>query len=263
LEIDWLKLWQELIVFNSTFYNEDQIKRYKKHTANKKERPDPLLDFMLKNVDSGMTVLDIGPGNGRWTIPLAKAVRCVTVVEPAQDMASMLRKNTRAAGVDVKIIASSWEETVVEPHDVVVCAHAMYNSPDLALFVRKMEQNARESCYLSIRMPPVDGIIGELSRAIYGRIYDSPNAMIAINALYFLGIYPNVLVENNIHYWTNDTLEEAFIRAKKHLHLATEQTHDNLILKTLEKRLSYSNNHYTWPDGMRSALLWWKPANEG
>ena len=122
-----------------------------------------------------------------------------------------------------------------------------------------MEQYARKGCYLAVRLPSADGIIGELSLSIYGHCHDSPNAIIAYNALYVMGIYANVLVESDISQWTNGTFEQAFARAKRHLHLGSSTAHDKLIHETLTQRLSLLNNLYVWPDGMRSALLWWIP----
>jgi len=260
MEIDWLELWRELIIANPHTPNSEPMKRYKTNARQGRQRPDSLLDFVLKSIDSRVTVLDIGAGNGRWAIPLAKIARTVTAVEPAGDMLEVLRENIKTAQINIQIIQPSWEEANVEAHDIVVCAHAMYSSPDFALFVRKMEQHARKTCYLSLRLPPVDGVIGELSNAIYGRLHDSANAVIAYNALYSLGIYTNVLVENDIYHWVNNTLEEAFIRAKRHLHLESASAYDGLIRDTLCKRLILSNNRYLWPDGMRSALLWWSPS---
>jgi hypothetical protein len=109
-------------------------------------------------------------------------------------------------------------------------------------------------------LPPSDGIIGELSLSIYGHHHDSPNAIIAYNALYSVGIYANVLVESDIYRWADNTFEEAFARAKRHLRLQSSTTYNTLIRDTLAKRLSLLNNCYVWPDGMRSALLWWSPS---
>jgi len=260
MEIDWLELWRELIISNPHTPDCESIKRYKNYTHQSRQRPDSLLDFVLNSIDSSVTVLDIGAGDGRWTIPLAKVAKTVTAVDPAGDMLKGLRENITTAQANIQIIQSSWEEANVEAHDIVVCAHAMYTSPDLAAFVHKMEQHARKACYMIIRLPPVDGVIGELSNAIYGRLHDSANAVIAYNALYSLGIYANVLVEKDIYCWANDTLEEAFIRAKRHLHLESTSTHDGLIRDALYKRLISKNGRYLWPDGMRSALLWWSPS---
>jgi len=261
VEIDWLQLWQELIRANPHIPDSEPIKRYKAHAHRGQRRPDPLLDFILQSTDSNDTVLDIGAGNGRWTVPLARIAKAVTAVEPDRDMLAVLRENIKGVPGKVKIIPSFWEEAQVETHDIAVSAHAVYSCPDLASFVRKMEKHARKQVFLAIRLPPADGIIGELSKAIHGHLYDSANAIIAYNAFYTMGIYPNVLMEKEICHWTNSTFEEAFIRAKRHLQIKVSDTYDGFIRDTLRKRLVFSNNCYIWPDGMRSALLWWNPAS--
>ncbi len=258
METDWFELWRELVVANAHPHNSELAGRYESHARKRGERPDPLLNFVLKNTGNEITVLEIGAGSGRWTIPLGKIARSVTAIEPSDAMLGMLRENVASAKLkNVRIVQSSWEEATIEPHDIVVCSHAMYASPDLGFFVRKMEQCATKTCYLAMRLPPSDGIIGTLSLSIYGHPHDSPNAIIAYNALYSMGIYANVLVEDNIHSWVNSTTEEAFVRAKRHLRLESSTTYDRLIRDTLDKRLTLMDNSYVWPDGMRSALLWW------
>jgi SAM-dependent methyltransferase len=256
---DWLALWQELTIANPHSPDSGPIKRYKTHATQQKERPDPLLDYVQQSIDCSMTVLDIGAGNGRWSIPLAKAAKTVTAIEPDSEMLKLLRDNLKKTGTKIVLKQSNWEEAIVEVHDIAVSAHAIYSSPNFAFFVNKMEQHARKICYLEIRLPPVEGIIGALSKEIYDRPFDSTNAVIAYNALYSLGIYVNILVEKEIYHWTNNTLEEALMRAKRHLHLESNSTYDQLILDTLCKRLVPAATGYIWPDGMRSALLWWQP----
>jgi SAM-dependent methyltransferase len=263
MENKWLELWRELITASPHTPDSEPIRRYKNHSLQKRQRPDPLLDFVFQSIESNTTILDIGAGNGRWTIPLAKKAKAVTAIEPDREMLGVLYENMKGFPRNIQIIQSSWEEAQVEVHDIVVCAHAMYSSPDLAAFVRKMERHARNTCYLAIRLPPVDGVIGVLSNAIYGHVYDSANAVIAYNALYSLGIYANLLVEGEIHPWINDTLEAAFLRVKRHLHLESNNSYDDLIRDTLRNHLTPADNGYIWPDGMRSALLWWKPSSKG
>ncbi len=257
METGWLKLWHDLAISSyHPRYSEGAV-TYKGHHR-KVERPDPLLDFVLQNVSSEETVLEIGPGNGRWTIPLAKAAKNVTAVEPSEAMLNILKESIADAKMsNIQILPASWENASVQPHDVVICAHGIYASPDFAAFVHKMKQYSNKRCYLAIRLPPSDGIIGELSIAIYGHYYDSPNAIIAYNALYSMGIYANVLIEDSVHNWANSSIEEAFIRAKRHLRMGQSTAYDTLIRETLTRRLIYANDSYRWPDGMRSALLWW------
>ncbi|SEM77636.1 Methyltransferase domain-containing protein [Syntrophus gentianae] len=262
-EDNWFELWRKLVERNSRPRRDGMVEKYKRHARKKTERPDPLLDFVLKEMNAEDTVLEIGPGTGRWTIPLARTCRSLTAVEPTSAMADMLRENLDNAGLhSVEILSQSWEDASPEMHDVVICAHGMYGSPDLAAFVRKMERCARKRCYLAVRLTPADGIMAELSLKISGCRHDSPDAVIVYNALYTLGIYANVLVEDDTAHWINASLEDAIRRAKKHLHLGSSQAYDELISSTLNRRLSFSDGVYTWPDGMRSALLWWSPVHK-
>ncbi len=262
-ENDWLALWRNLVERNSQPRRGGMVEKYKAHARKKTERPDPLRDFVINEMNEGDTVLEIGPGTGRWTIPLARACRSVTTVEPTSAMADMLRDNLGSAGLhNVDIVSQTWEESSPAVYDQVICAHGMYGSPDLAAFVRKMERCARKRCYLAVRLTPADGIMAELSLKISGCRHDSPNAIIVYNALYTLGIYANVLVEEDTAHWINASLEDAIQRAKKHLRLETSGAYDELIASTLKRRLSFSEGVYSWPDGMRSALLWWSPVQK-
>ncbi len=256
-------MWQELaeaFVKPVSDAHDGLVKRYRVHDRDKSMRPDELLDFVLTRTDPSDAVLDIGAGTGRWTVPLADRVRLVTALEPAPGMAEMLRANVVAAGAaNVVVVGAGWEHATVGPHDVVVAAHSMYTSPDLAGFVRFMEEHARRACFIELRIPPADGIIGRLSLRIHGDVHDSPNAVIAYNALYALGIDANVLVETDVRYRVEPTLEAALERVKTHLRLDGTTEYDDLILRTLEERLTPVEDGWRWPDGKRSALLWWQP----
>lgn len=262
-ETDWLALWRDLAeAFLRPQPDPDarMVERYRAWERNGTVRPDSLLDVVVNEVGADTTVLDVGAGTGRWTIPLARVARRVTAIEPTAGMEEMLRANLAAAGVtNVAIVPAALEDAVVEPHDVVVAAHSMYTSPDLAAFVGAMERHARAACFMELHLPPADGVIGELTRAIHGRFYDSPNALIALNALHSLGICANLLVEDEAEHWTDETPDEALERARRHLRLDGPSEHDELIRAVLAERLTRTDAGYRWPDGKRAALLWWRP----
>jgi hypothetical protein len=49
---------------------------------------------------------------------------------------------------NVKVVASTWEEAVVDRHDLVVCAHVVYTVSSIESFVRKLSSHARKSVAL-------------------------------------------------------------------------------------------------------------------
>jgi SAM-dependent methyltransferase len=236
------------------------VRRYRVHELDKTARPDALLDRVIAEVRAEESVLEIGAGTGRWTVPLARKASRVTALEPTPAMAEMLRANLAESGADsATVVVASWEDADVGPHDVVVAAHSMYTSPDLAGFVRFMERHARRLCFMELRLPPANGIVGHLSLHIHRSTHDSPNAVIAYNALYEIGIDVNVLVEEDARYRVDATFEDAMERTRSQLRLEGTTEYDGLIRRTLEERLMRTDDGWRWPDGKRSALLWWRP----
>ena len=262
---DWAALWRVLASRDIQASDEgaaEMVERWRKFArrldAEGEATPDPLLEHILGLVTPDLTVLDIGAGIGRWSVPIAGKARHVTAVEPLRGMRQVLAERAAARGiVNLEVVSAPWLTVEVPPHDIVIAAHATYTTPDLLGFVRKMETCARKTCYLALRLPAHDGVIGELSQKLHGLWHDSPNFVVGYNLLVSAGYHPNVLMENKpVRVWKDPTLEEAVARAKRHLHLDDDR-HDTAILETLTRRLTFRDGVYRWPDGMRSALIWW------
>lgn len=203
-------------------------------------------------------VVDIGAGKGRWALYMARLVKRVTAIDASPAMLEVLRANIAAAGAaNIAVLPGDWESIEVEPHDVALCSHALYASPDFPGFVRKMQHSARRLCVLVLRAPSYDGVIGQLSRRIHGGWHDSPNFVIAHNLLLGMGIRPEVLMEPTVRRWTDATFDEAVARAKRHLRLGSSMAHDETIRGALREGLELRGDRWLWPDGMRSALVWW------
>ncbi len=265
---DWAKLWEELASrdIQATFEGEAQmVKRWRQVArqldSGERGLPDVLLDHLLKRLTPEMAVLDIGAGIGRWTLPIARVVRRVTAVEPLAGMRQVLWERAAAKGVtNLEVVDIPWLKAEIPQHDVAIAAHATYTTTDLLCFVRKMDASARRTCYLALRVPAHDGIIGELSERLRGRWHDSPNFIVGYNLLLSAGFYGSVVMEPRpVRFWTDATLGQAVARAKRHLHLE-DSSHDGVIRDVLSRRLCFVDGAYRWPDNMRSALIWWEKA---
>ena len=269
VDIDWKHLWQDLAEkfrappkkggggvadrwakrAHSRGYNGELRER---------DRGDPLMQFLLARLQPDDTVLDIGAGTGRWSIPMARICKTVTALDVSSGMLEILRENAAAEKVtNINPVVGDWTTADVEPHDHVLSSHAAYISPDIVGYARKMERSALEACYLVMRVPRHDGVIGELSRRFHGTFHDSPNFIVGYNALLQAGIAGHVIMEERGRQWHNETLDGALERAKRHLHLPTNE-HDGLIMDLLKERLVFREGKYWWPDWMRSAFVWWR-----
>jgi SAM-dependent methyltransferase len=262
---DWGALWAKLASRDLQASDEgaaQMVERWRgvarRIDGGGKHDPDPLLEHVLAGLTPETTVLDVGAGIGRWTLPMARRARRVTAVEPLPGMRRVLVERATAQGVDnLDVVDTPWLAAAVTPHDVVVAAHATYTATDLLGFVRKMEAHARRTCYLALRVPSHDGIVGELSERLCGCWHDSPNFIVGYNLLLSAGFRPNVLIEpTTARRWVDPTIEVAVARAKRHLRFDDDR-HDDAIRDVLARRLAFVDGAYRWPDGMRSALVWW------
>jgi len=106
-----------------------------------------VLESVLGPTDS---VLEIGPGTGRYTREIAARAESVTAVDDAKAMRSVLESTLETAGVAeaVDIVPESWEETAVESHDVVFAAWALYRQPSLTRCLERIVEVADRAVVL-------------------------------------------------------------------------------------------------------------------
>lgn len=146
--------------------------------------------------NASWTALEIGPGPGIVTIPLAKRVRSVTAIEPASSMIAVLEREARAEQLtNISIIRTTWERVLPEDvrgHDIVVASDSLFFA-DIGEAIRKMNLLARRKVHLfwMSEMPTWERIRAELWPRIHGTQYiPIPKADVLFNALHEMGMYP-------------------------------------------------------------------------
>ncbi len=103
----------------------------------------------LLGFDRNTTVLEIGAGPGTYTVPIAKRVKLVTAIEPAEAMVKELTRYAQEEGVDnIRVVVKRWEDiapgTDVDVHDIVFAAHSLVMD-DLRSAISKMFDLAKRS----------------------------------------------------------------------------------------------------------------------
>jgi len=206
------------------------------------------------------TLLDIGAGTGKWAAHLAPHVAWITALDPSPAMLSVMRENLAAEGIaNVEIVQAAWPDAAVAVHDFSLCGHAMYGSPDLPAFIRRMEAVTRRTCFLLLRAPAADGVMAEAALRVWGHPHDSPNFQVAYNVFLQMGIRANVQFEAAGLWdpWRSASLAVALDEVKRRLMLTTSE-HDAFLLDLLQRRLHEEDGQLVWPRDMRSALLYWQ-----
>lgn len=272
---DWAGLWRELSLAQRQRYQtraagkdawQGFAHRHQARAIRRWAKPDSSRATIAAHLAAvpGATLLDIGAGTGAWAAHLAPHAARITALDPSPAMIAVMRENLAAQGItNVEIVQASWPDAAAAPtitaHDFSLCSHAMYGAPDLPVFIRRMEQVTRRTCFLVLRAPAAGGVMAEAALRVWGHPHDSPNFQVAYNLLLQMGIRANVLFEEAGSWepWTSATLTDALDDVKRRLLLTTAE-HDAFLLDLLQRRLRQEDGRLVWPRDMRSALVFWQ-----
>ncbi|NJE25554.1 class I SAM-dependent methyltransferase [Thermococcus sp. MV5] len=269
MNIDWNEVWKERWEWtreNSphkdliAFWDSYAPRYYERIKKNKEER-ERLIKWIVDTFEltEESTVLEIGPGPGTYTIPFAKFVKKVTVVEPSRGMSEVLKKHAKEESVDnIKILHRRWEEVSmndVESYDLVFASYSL-GVPDLREAIEKMNALAKKGvCIItSAGSPGWAKVYEKLYPLVYGREYKASLGHIVLyNLLYQMGIYANVKIRKKKVIVEYDSIDEAVNDWAQRLRTEKFEAVKKGLLELLEisdkVRLSY--DHY-------NAIIWWE-----
>ncbi|NMP21563.1 class I SAM-dependent methyltransferase [Sulfobacillus harzensis] len=107
---------------------------------------------VLKSLGPQRTVVDIGAGIGRFTVPLAEADCDVWAVEPSAIMREQLAQAVGASPAASRIhtVPEIWPTAAVAPVEVALAAWVIHFSAAPRAFIRAMEAVATRRCVVAI-----------------------------------------------------------------------------------------------------------------
>ena len=94
----------------------------------------------LERLPEAGRVLDVGCGGGATSLPLAGRAGTIVGVDSQEDMLDGFLANARAAGASAVAVLGRWPDVAdtVDPVDVAVAGHVLYNVADLEPFVLRL-----------------------------------------------------------------------------------------------------------------------------
>lgn len=105
----------------------------------------PSYERALEALEPPGSVLDVGPGGGAASLPLAERTTHLSGVDTDEQMLQQFAASAAQRGLPCDPFLGRWPDIAdqVPAADVVVCHHVLYNVPDLAEFATQLTAHAR------------------------------------------------------------------------------------------------------------------------
>ena len=132
--------------------------------------PGPSRLRALEALPDGGVVLDVGVGGGAASLPLAPPARLLIGVDQSPRMLASFAEACGRRGVAHREVQGDWPEVapLVEPVEVVVCHHVLYNVGDLVPFVDALTRHARRRVVVELTAEHPMARLNELWRVLHG-----------------------------------------------------------------------------------------------
>jgi SAM-dependent methyltransferase len=120
-----------------------------KYDAGQPELPN-MAAWLRERLAGSASLLDVGAGTGRLTLPLAEAVRQVTALDHSPDMLAVLRSKGPPAHLVLRCqeLADALHDPGLPPHDAVLAAWSLAYLPDLRGALMGLRRLARRDLFL-------------------------------------------------------------------------------------------------------------------
>ena len=213
------------------------------------------------------TLLDMGCGPGRLSVPLAKRVRSVTALDVSDSVLRHVTDNAKAAGVDnISTRKLDFHDAVagenVEKHDVVICSRSvgLANLRKLSTFAERM------AAVVTFANAPT---IPHLLSGIFKDVTSAPkppfpaqtldrkiNYNVMFNIVYDMGFEPNVrIVDDGFrkHYASREEAEADILTLGK-----VDENKTDIFKKNLAPFLTPNGSGgVTFFMETRTCVIWW------
>ena len=187
----------------------------------------------------------------------------VTVVEPSPSMVAQLREGAREGGIEnISTVEAGWEDATVEPADLVLCANVVYGVKDIASFLTKLDEKARERVVVVAWMDGPPSIFSPLWKPVHReeRI-KLPALPELLPVLWEMGIFPNVEMLEAGRPRSAPNLDVALAMARLMLFVRPGSEEDKR-LENAARQMAVETAEGVTLRGRRTrpqGVVWWRP----
>lgn len=205
-------------------------------------------------LDGQLTVLDVGAGTGRITLPMAKKARHITALEPSAKNLAVLKENAQKQGItNITYVNQSLEAfNCASKHDLVVASFSLFMF-DLKAALKKMNILANSSVYLFMSASP--WLTPDLQKLVYGAKGCWSDFIFLYNMLYELDIPANVEISDYILKESFQNIAEAQEKYKQKYPIP--EIKKPLLNEYLQGHLVEENGKLWSTQKRKAATVWW------
>jgi len=242
------------------FWNTLKAKWYKKGLKTS-TFPSTIVPFILSHAEGARSFLDVGAGCGSLAIPLARAGKDVTALDPAPAMMAILKEDIKSEGLtNIQTITAPWKAGISGPVDTVICANVPGLLKGSADFLKEADRAARMYVFIVESADPgADKFYyKELYPLIFNKTFGPKKDYLATYmALHEMGIFANVRIVEYDFDQPFASMDEALEFWKEHMCIVTAE-HDVTLKNFLATKLVKAGDELVSKIHKKSAIIWWK-----
>jgi ubiquinone/menaquinone biosynthesis C-methylase UbiE len=261
---DWAELWHQKLE-KTTFKGNgaafwDHWAKSVSHTGSHGKYTGELLKRM--KLSSDFSVLDVGAGTGKLTLPLAQRVQFVTALDQSAVMLDIIRKKAAAQNIqNIRLLHLDWNKATTgkdfQLHDIVLASRSLPSGNDITGSLKLIDKSAGYACYLTLKADGYDRLEADLCRLLNIEYNPLPEYTILYNLIYSLGILANVDIFRTNDRRTYSSLEEAYTQIVRSYPVNDGQVRQK-IMDFLAARLYQQDGSLILDKKTDWALIWWE-----
>lgn len=205
------------------------------------------------------SVLEIGPGWGNYTFPIAKACKELTCVDISPDVLGFIKRMAEKEDLsNIETVCSKWEDYENrEPAEAIFAYNCFYRMRDLRSSLQKINDSADRLCVIGMTSGPEQPFLKDFEKELGLDIrYDRLDYIFLTNILYSMGIDVNCRILNLEKEYAYDTLEEMVRRETGRI--KSKKFDSGEVQGILERYFHMEDGKYRFHHHFKAAVLFWE-----
>lgn len=219
-----------------------------------------IFEAIRKKIEPQHAVLEIGPGWGNYTFPLAEYVEKLTCVDSSESVLTYLERCLNDQE-HVSYVHAKWEdlgENDIEPHDIVIGINCFYRMYHIKEALRHMNRLAKKRAILGMTTGPIQPHY-EVLHAKYGYDIKFPRRdyIEFLNLLYEMDIYADCEIIKLKRTYEYDSYEQLIkTQSSKILSANFQSAH---VEEALAPFIEEVDGRFFYRHDFHAALISWEP----